>query len=265
MKLTDTNYYSQEANESYLSASGVKAFRDCEAAYMATIQGLCEPKEQTTAMLVGSYVDCRLLEPAKYPAFREEHRDAIHKRGGFKRADFERADQMVDAVKRQEYVMKLLEGESQAILTGDIQGVPFKSKLDVLNRDTMTLVDLKTTADVNSKTWSAKHSRKVGFIDAWDYWTQMYIYLDLCGRNDIEIKSCYIVAVDKKSPPAVRVYDMSDTVSLKDAQRRLQTTIQRFANVKDGATPSRCGDCEYCRETELIDAPMTYTANGWNW
>ena len=39
LKLTEANYYSDEANWAYMSASQVKAFRKCEAAAMAELRG----------------------------------------------------------------------------------------------------------------------------------------------------------------------------------------------------------------------------------
>ena len=55
-KLTAENYYSPEMNWRYMSASQFKAFKRCEAAAMAELRGELERKE-TTALLVGSYVD----------------------------------------------------------------------------------------------------------------------------------------------------------------------------------------------------------------
>ena len=39
MKLTNQNYYSQEANKTYMSVSQLKSFMKCEAAAMAELRG----------------------------------------------------------------------------------------------------------------------------------------------------------------------------------------------------------------------------------
>ena len=62
MILTAENYYSQEANREYLSVSQYKDFCGslgkipCEAQALAKLNGEWE-MEETTSMLVGSYVD----------------------------------------------------------------------------------------------------------------------------------------------------------------------------------------------------------------
>ena len=55
MKLTADNYFSQEAQMEYMSASQFKAFDKCEAAALAEIKGEYI-REKTTALMVGSYV-----------------------------------------------------------------------------------------------------------------------------------------------------------------------------------------------------------------
>ena len=56
MILTAENYYSQEANLAYMSASQFKAFDRCEAAALAELRGEYIPPA-STALLVGGHVD----------------------------------------------------------------------------------------------------------------------------------------------------------------------------------------------------------------
>jgi len=56
MKLTEKNYFSQKANEEFMSVSQFKAFDKCPASAMAELKGEFT-REKTTALLVGSYVD----------------------------------------------------------------------------------------------------------------------------------------------------------------------------------------------------------------
>ena len=51
MILNNENYYSQEANQEYMSVSQYKAFMNCEAAAMASISGRYE-RPTTRALLV---------------------------------------------------------------------------------------------------------------------------------------------------------------------------------------------------------------------
>ena len=56
MELTQENYFSQEANQEYMSVSQYKAFKKCEAAALSEINGEYQ-KPKTTALLIGSFVD----------------------------------------------------------------------------------------------------------------------------------------------------------------------------------------------------------------
>ena len=62
MQLTAENYYSEEANFEYMSVSQFKDFvgtygrRGCEFTAMEKLRGAYK-EEETTALLVGSYVD----------------------------------------------------------------------------------------------------------------------------------------------------------------------------------------------------------------
>ena len=57
--LNNENYYSSEANREYWSVSQFKTFDKCEAAGLAEVLGEYE-REETDALLIGSYVDAVL-------------------------------------------------------------------------------------------------------------------------------------------------------------------------------------------------------------
>ena len=56
MNLIAENYFSPENQLAYMGASQFKSFLACPAAALAEIRGEYR-KEETTALLVGSYVD----------------------------------------------------------------------------------------------------------------------------------------------------------------------------------------------------------------
>ena len=128
MKLTAENYYSREANEAYFSASQVKAFMDCPMRALAELKGKTEPKS-STALLEGGYVDAYFA--GELDAFKREHPEILTKKGTL-RAEFERAEEAIARIERDELAMRMLSGEKQRIVTGEIDGNPFKAKLDVL-------------------------------------------------------------------------------------------------------------------------------------
>ena len=55
MKLTKKNYYSNKADQEYMSFSQFKQFNECQAKAMAILNGDYE-FEESESMLIGSYV-----------------------------------------------------------------------------------------------------------------------------------------------------------------------------------------------------------------
>ena len=90
LRLTKRNYYSEEANREYWSASFVKAMLRCPAAAMAA-----EPEEPSTAILVGSYVDAYF--EGTLDCFREDHPE-LFKRDGTLKADYLQAEEDHEAL-----------------------------------------------------------------------------------------------------------------------------------------------------------------------
>ena len=65
MLLNKENYFSKEANAEYWSVSQFKAFNRCEAAGLAEARGIYE-REETDALLIGSYVDAYFSGELEY-------------------------------------------------------------------------------------------------------------------------------------------------------------------------------------------------------
>ena len=128
LKLTDDNYYSQEANWGYMSASQFKSFRKCEAAAMAELRGEWGKKE-TSALLVGSYVDAYFSNELEQ--FKAAHPE-LFKRDGSLKAEFLNAQAIAERLNRDELARMLLSGKHQVIKTRRIAGVWYKTKADSL-------------------------------------------------------------------------------------------------------------------------------------
>ena len=124
MILNNENYYSQEANQEYMSVSQYKAFMNCEAAAMASISGRYE-RPTTRALLVGSFVD-RYFE-GTLDEFMKEN-PVLYTRKHELRAEFKRANQIIEAVKTDPKFMDAMSGEKQRIFTFELFGVKWKAK-----------------------------------------------------------------------------------------------------------------------------------------
>ena len=123
--LSNKNYYSNEANKDYISVSQYKDFvgtyeyKGCENRAMAIIRGEFK-KEPSTAMLVGSYVDSYF--EGTLDEFKEEHPEILKKDGTLK-AEYIKADAMIERCKRDTKFMQYMSGEKQVIMTAEIFGV----------------------------------------------------------------------------------------------------------------------------------------------
>jgi hypothetical protein len=121
MILTAENCYSKEASMEYMDASQFKKFAKCEVAVLAEIRGEYS-EEMTTSLLVGSYVDAYF--DGQLDLFKAKHPEIFTRQGTLK-SDFKQAEYIIQRIEKDEYFMWALSGERQAIVSGEIAGVPF--------------------------------------------------------------------------------------------------------------------------------------------
>ena len=249
MKLSPENYYSDEANKAYFSASQIKAFKKCEASAMAEINGEYQ-RPASTALIVGGYVDAAMT--GNLSAFIREHPE-MYKKDGSMKADFVQAKAMVDRAESDPMFMKYMNGNHQAITTGEIGGVPFKAKFDVLADD--RIVDLKTVRDL-SPVYLPGQGR-VTFADAWDWPLQMAIYQELNRQRTGKTLPCYLAVITKEDPPDIEIVEIEQERMTAELAW-LKTVLLRYEAIKDGVIePERCGHCAFCRATHKIDEIKT--------
>ena len=149
MILTNENYYSMEANRQFLSVSQYKDFcgtlgkQACEEQALAKLNGLWET-EKTTALMVGSYVDAHF--EGTLDLFKAQNPEAFTKAGTL-RAEYKKAEEIINRIERDEYFMKFLSGEKQVIMTAEMFGADWKVKLDSYVKD-VCIVDLKVMKSI---------------------------------------------------------------------------------------------------------------------
>ena len=174
MKLTNENYFSKEADMEYMSVSQFKAFEQCEAAALASVKGEWE-RTKTTALLVGSYVDAHF--EGTLDVFKAQNPEIFTKQGSLK-AEYKKAEEIINRIESDEEFMRYLNGEKQVIKTGEIEGVPIKIKIDVLHDD--KIVDLKIMKDF-APVW--KDGERKPWFSAWGYDLQGAVYQYIEGNN----------------------------------------------------------------------------------
>lgn len=251
IQLTDSNYYSKEANKDYWSVSQFKAFCDCEASALASVRGEYE-RELTDSLLFGSFVDAYFTDDRE--RFIREYGDLLYTRKGELYAKYQHAYDCIDAVEAQPLMMGFLRGEYQQIFTGELFDVPWKIKVDVMN--SFGIVDLKTVKDFEPV--YKEGLGRVSFIEAWGYDIQGAVYQRIVEQATGERKPFYIVAVTKEKVPDVAVIQIPQHI-LDTALKLVESKIDRFDLIKSGdIEPRRCERCDYCKRTKRLTEPEIF-------
>lgn len=253
IELTNMDYFSKEANAAFWSVSQFKSFDRCEAAGVAEVMGQYR-REETDALLIGSYVDAYFA--GTLDEFIEEHREQImSKRGGGLLAKYQHANDMIEAVNRQPLMINYLTGEKQVIQTAELWGIPWKIKMDVYMPG-VRIVDLKTVKDFNDM-WDPTYGRR-SWIEYWGYDIQGAIYQKVVEKNTGKKLPFYLVAVTKEKIPDVKVIQIPQHV-LDAALGMVEAKIERFDFIKNcDVEPIRCEHCDYCRTTKQLVDPEIY-------
>ena len=209
MKLTVRNYYSEKANREFFSVSQFKAFQKCEASAMAELQGEYTP-ERGRALILGSFVDEMLTGTQKSQMqFIEENQGELLKKNGEYYADVAQAVETIERIKAQPLMMKYLRGGHQKIMTGEIEGVPFKIKMDSYDPKEY-IADLKYMASLRSPNLFTP------MIAYWGYDIQAAVYQEIVFQNTGNRLPFFFVVGTKETPAA----PVSPTAFSGSTQRR---------------------------------------------
>ena len=229
MELNQENYYSDDANREFFSVSQYKSFMSCEARAMAEISGEYV-RPVTRALRVGSFVD-RYFEGTLEDFMKEN--PAIFTRKKELRAEFKRANQIIETVKTDPKFMDAMSGEKQRIFTFELFGVKWKAKLDSYNAG-KAITDLKVVA-------------KMYQLPQWRYDLQGAVYqkgVEICTGEKLPF---YLAVVTKERVMDRDIWQIPQS-TLDMALRQVEENIGRYADVKAGyIEPHFCGKCDYCK------------------
>ena len=249
--LTSENYYGQESSENYFSVSQYKDFLKCPAMAMAKLRGEYEP-DFGRALLLGSYVDEMLTgTDESIKNFIVEHMPELFKKNGDRYADVQQADETIVRIRKQPLMMKYLSGQHQVIMTGEIEGVPFKIKMDSFDPEEY-ITDLKYMASLRSPNLFQP------MIQYWSYDTQAAVYQEIVRQN-IGKQLPFIFTVATKEKPAHLAVGEISQWNMDQALENLKKNIVHFQKIKKGEIEAeRCEDygCDYCTSTKIITEPI---------
>ena len=249
--LTAESYYSPESNLAYFSVSQYKDFARCPAMAMAKLRGEYTP-EYGRALLLGSYVDEMLTGTEEsIKQFIVEHMPELFKKNGDRYADVQQADETIVRIRKQPLMMHYLSGQHQVIMTGEIEGVPVKIKMDSYCPDEY-IADLKYMASLRSPNMFEP------MVKYWNYDAQAAVYQEIVRQNTGKTLPFIFVVATKEKPAHLAVGEMNQW-NMDAALESVKKNISGFQKIKSGALPAeRCEDynCAYCTGTKVVTEPI---------
>lgn len=257
MELLEENYYGKEANLKYMSVSQFKDFNGtygkmaCEFAAMEKLHERWMP-EKSTALLVGSYVDSYF--EGSLERFKEENPELFTQRGELK-SSYKKAEEVIARIERDDYFLKYMSGEKQRIMTGEIDGVDWKIKMDSYIEG-VAIVDLKVIESITKLKWVPD----IGYLDFVRYWgydIQGAVYQEIVYQNTGKRLPFYIAAATKENEPDIRIIQITQNY-LDEAMQVVKTNLPRIIRVKNGETkPDKCDTCDCCRHNRILTRPIS--------
>lgn len=216
----DNNYYGSYGKK-FVSNSDVGTLIDNPFAYGTQ-------KEKTVPMVIGGYFHTLILEPDKVDKFRiiesttrntKAYKDLSEGEICLLEHEADTVQKMRDVILANDLCKYMIRGAEEEFSIVDyevpgvteIDGVWFKGKADIINKDQNVIVDLKTTSDLGSFRRSAYK---------YNYDSQAYIYKQIFGLDMV------FIAIDKTTH-MLGIYDCSDGF-LESGRQKVETAIANY-------------------------------------
>ena len=256
LKVDNSNYFSPEANMEYMGASQFKDFKECEVHALAKLKGEYV-EEKSKALMVGSYVDAYFS--GEMEQFKLEN-PQIFKKDGTLLKDFEKANEIIEAINNDPLMLKYLSGQHQVVMTGKIAGVNFKIKVDSLLDN--VIVDQKIMSSIRELTWKydeeTKRNKQLDFVEAFGYDIQGAIYQEIVFQNTGK-KLPFVLAVATKEEGVDKALIQIDQEYLDKALALVKELAPRYDLIKKGVIePVGCGKCPSCRKARKCEEVVSY-------
>lgn len=259
MILTAENYFSKEADREYLSVSQYKNFMGtigrpaCEAEAIAKLKGEWEMKK-TTALMVGSYVDAHF--EGTLNLFQAQNPEIFTKQGALK-AEYRKAEEIINRIERDDLFMKFMGGEKQVIMTADMFGSPWKIKIDSYLPG-KAIVDLKVMRELHKAEYTKDYGY-MNFIEYWGYDLQAAVYQEVVYQNTGERLPFFVAAASKEEETDIELIWIPDD-HLREKLIEVENNTPKIVALKNGEVePLRCGLCDYCKHTKVLKRPIHFT------
>ena len=251
MILTNENYFSKEANQEYMSVSQYKNFMQCEAKALHDIK--IGEENETDAFLEGKLFEA--IVTGSGDLFIAKHPELISKTGktvGQLKSNFKAVSISAEKFLSQDFFTDIINKcEKQVILTGEIEGVKVKCALDLFDKETNSIYDIKCMKDFNEQ-WNKKEKKYVPWYYTYNYVLQLAIYKEIVRQNYGDVEKAGLLAASKESSPDIEALTFSNEL-LNLELENFKLNVKKYNNIKCGLLkPSYCGECSYCKSIKTI-------------
>lgn len=240
MNLNLDNYYSVEANKEYMSVSQFKNFKLCEAKAMYDLEN--DFQEEKQSFLEGQLFEA--LVAGDKDLFMAKHSEEIisktGKTAGQPKANFKKIFNAAEKFNQQDFFKNIINKcEKQVILTGEIEGVKVKCALDLFDKDTNSIYDIKCMSNFDDQ-WNKSEKKYIPWYYNWGYVLQLAVYREIVRQNFGEPKEIGLIAATKEEIPDIQA--LSFDSSLLDLElEQFKNDIERYDDIKRGIkTPLAC-------------------------
>lgn len=252
MFLTEQNYYSREADLEYMSVSQFKLFEECEEKALAIIKGDFTI-EQKDAFLEGELFEALVAGDAEL--FYAQHPEIIASRGATKgelKANFKKVLNAAKRFNEQDFFKDIINrSQKQVILTGTINGVKIKGRLDLLDLKNKLLPDIKCMADYKDS-WDKDAKCYKPWYYTYNYVLQLAVYQELVRQNYNIICDTCLLSASKEEIPDLQAL-IFDNELLKVELENFANKVKYYDDLKKGiGTPQRCNSCDHCKMNKKI-------------
>jgi len=209
-KAIDDSFYYGYLAKNVLSSSSVKLLNKSPKDYKDMLEGV---QKGSKALEEGKLIHTMLLEPDKLSqvnivdtttrATKVFKAALAENPNTFTQKEYDHCRSVADAVLNNKSIDCFNGGyEAEVPVIGEISGVPFRAKADLISRENGVLIDIKTTGDMDRFKWD---------VINFGYHMQAYIY---CELFDISYDDYFYLVVDKKTR-AVGVFTLTEETYFK--------------------------------------------------
>ena len=252
MILNRDNYFSVEADKEFMSVSQFKNFEKCEAKALNDIEK--ESQEDKQCFLEGALFESLVTGDAKL--FMAQHPELISSRGataGQIKSNYAKVVSAAEKFNSQKFFADIVEKcEKQVILTGEICDVKVKCAIDLFDKKTNSIYDIKCMKDFKEQ-WNTEEKKYVPWYYTYGYVLQLAVYRELVRQNFGEPKELGLLSASKEDSPDIQALSFSS--DLLDLEfEKFKDKIKRYDLIKKGfVEPISCGCCDYCKANKIIE------------